>query len=600
MIKPEAPYQYAPLAENHIRVVTILEVESNTPVCRLDMAPLDASLDFDAISYCWGSPEESKNIICDDKAFSVMADLHDMLCHLYEPCCRKLWIDAICINQSDDGEKARQVRIMDQIYKTALNVLVWLGCSANNSDLVFDHAAAVVEGCASISERYFDENQLPLFNLPAVTDPLWHAIGDLFGHRWFTRLWVIQEVVLASNIIVVCGSKRIAWNLLGRLASEIVRIGLCATLRGNRTPNPHRCDGFGAFACIDMLRKHYEDRKTPPNSYYFLTVVGFGREKDVTEPVDRIYGLLGLASDRIRERITIDYSKEHMQNFWKKYIEFGKLFAALDYRYLLSIAASKDRPSELPSWCPNFNSETSVAFPFGAVDGYKAGFVESKVAAAEICSGSDYIKVRGFRIDRVEKVVQSSWSWSQFPIDTKGPTGLAAQLLTYEAECLELSQRCNQPAEEKLDVHWRTMIANNVTGQSPASANYLQSYLDARRWWAALREQDPLSTEPLNQKLGLDREGYVSMLTFMSALVSYKDRKFFRTVHGRVGLGPPDVLSGDMICVFESAFPVFVLRYRPDSGGVARVVGDAYVHGLMELSQMPNQGRGPDEVFVLG
>lgn len=600
MTEPINSYEYAPLAENHIRVVSILDVESHNPICRLEMVPLDASsIDFDAISYCWGNPEKSKTIICEGKQLSIPGDLHDMLRHLYEPRCRKIWIDAICINQSNDREKAGQVRIMDRVYKTASNVLVWLGLSADNSDLVFDHASAVVEGFASISDRFVDENQLPSFHLPGVTDPLWHAIGDLVGRRWFTRLWVIQEVVLASNVIVVCGSKRITWSLLGKLASEITRVGLCATARGNRVTNPHRSDGFGAIESINILRKQFKDRMAPPNPFGFLSIIGLGREKDVTEPVDRIYGLLGLADDGVRESIKIDYSQEHREKFWKVYVEFGKLWAKLDYRYLLSTAHSKDRPPELPSWCPNFNSDMSTAFSFGAVDGYKAGFFESKPASAQTCAESNHIEIPGFRIDQVEKVVRSSWSWSQFPSDTKGPTGLAAQLLTYDAECLDLSLQCDLPSEEILDAHWRTLVANNVTGQSPASADYLQSYLDARRWWAALRKQDPLSTEPLGQQLGLTPDAQISMLTFMSALVSYQDRKFFSTVHGRVGLGPPDILPGDVISVFESAYPVFVLRYTPDSG-VARLMGDAYVHELMDLSLMPDQGRGPDEVFSLG
>lgn len=599
MAKSVETYEYSPLGENLIRVITILDVESNGPICGLEIVPLNASLDFDAISYCWGNPEKSKTIICEGKSLWVPGDLHDMLHHLYEPGCRKIWIDAVCINQSDDGEKASQVRIMDQVYKMASNVLVWLGLSADNSDLVFDHASVVIDRCASISERFVDENQLPSFKLPDVTHPLWHAVGDLLGRRWFTRLWVIQEVVLASNVIVACGSKRITWHLLGQLAGEITRIGLCAAARGNRIPNPHRSDGFGAIESIDILRKQYKDRMTPPNPYGFLGIVGLGREKDVTEPVDRIYGLLGLANDSVRKSIKIDYSKEHREKFWKVYIEFGKLWAKMDYRYLLSTAPSNDRPSELPSWCPNFNFGTSVAFPFGAVDGYKAGFVEKKPGSAETLAGSDYIKIPGFRIDHIEKVVRSSWSWSQFPDDTKGPTGLAAQLLTYEAECFDLSRQSCLPSEEILDAHWRTLVANNVTGHSPASANFFQSYLNAGRWWAALREQDPQSTELLSERLGLTREAQISMLTFMSALVSYQDRKFFSTVHGRVGLGPPDVLPSDVICVFESAYPVFVLRYAPDSS-VARLIGDAYVHGLMDLSLMPSQGREPNEVFVLG
>ena len=65
---------------------------------------------------------------------------------------------------------------------------------------------------------------------------------------------------MASAAVFVCGSKRITWNILGKLASEITRVGLCATARGNRKPNPHRSDGFGVIESINVLRKQFKDR----------------------------------------------------------------------------------------------------------------------------------------------------------------------------------------------------------------------------------------------------------------------------------------------------------------------------------------------------
>ena len=108
----------------------------------------------------------------------------------------------------------------------------------------------------------------------------------------------------------------------------------------------------------------------------------------------------------------------------------------------------------------------SVAISFGALKGYKAGFVEKQAASAEILAGSGHIEIRGFRIDQVEMVVRSPVVVVPFPTDTKGPTGSAAQPLTYEAECLDLSQRSKLSFEVILDPRWRRPMANNVTGQS--------------------------------------------------------------------------------------------------------------------------------------
>ena len=84
------------------------------------------------------------------------------------------------------------------------------------------------------------------------------------------------------------------------------------------------------------------------NPYNFLGIVDLGRKRDVTEPVDRLYKLLGLAADNIRDSIQINESKEHGEKFWKAHIEFGKLWAKLDYRYFhfIKLPFSKDRPPE--------------------------------------------------------------------------------------------------------------------------------------------------------------------------------------------------------------------------------------------------------------
>ncbi len=66
-----------------------------------------------------------------------------------------------------------------------------------------------------------------------------------------------------------------------------------------------------------------------------------------------------------------------------------------------------------------------------------------------------------------------------------------------------------------------------------------------------------------------------------------------------MGLGPPDAKPGDIVCVFYSAGPLFVLRWADDDSETAQILGDAYVYGPMELEKMPNETRGPDEIFVL-
>jgi hypothetical protein len=83
---------------------------------------------FEALSYCWGDESTKTSIMVSGVKLRVTQNLKSALHHLRYPDKRRiLWIDAICINQEDNTEKARQVSKMTEIYQTAHQTIVWLG-----------------------------------------------------------------------------------------------------------------------------------------------------------------------------------------------------------------------------------------------------------------------------------------------------------------------------------------------------------------------------------------------------------------------------------------------------------------------------------------
>ena len=81
--------------------------------------------------------------------------------------------------------------------------------------------------------------------------------------------------------------------------------------------------------------------------------------KGVQNPIDYIYGILGILREDIRTAVTVDYRGE--KDFWRPYIQLAKKFLETrDSLPLLSIASFKERPAGLPSWCPNLNSVPEV------------------------------------------------------------------------------------------------------------------------------------------------------------------------------------------------------------------------------------------------
>lgn len=110
---------------------------------------------------------------------------------------RLVWVDAICINQDDIQERDSQVSIMGQIYKGCSRVFVWLG-----QDLV-----------AQPKGRYPPRHRLE--ELEISTSAHLHVsstrgkldIRQLLKRRYFSRLWVIQELILAPRAILPIGDK---------------------------------------------------------------------------------------------------------------------------------------------------------------------------------------------------------------------------------------------------------------------------------------------------------------------------------------------------------------------------------------------------------
>jgi len=110
-----------PLAVNH-RVLRF----GTRRVLRASKTP------YTAISYTWGNEDASKIIYLDDRRFRVRPDLWSCLYYMAHAARNNgawdfLWVDAICIDQTNDAERNSQVRLMDQAHRDAVCVSVWLG-----------------------------------------------------------------------------------------------------------------------------------------------------------------------------------------------------------------------------------------------------------------------------------------------------------------------------------------------------------------------------------------------------------------------------------------------------------------------------------------
>lgn len=205
--KPEK-FTYQPLQEPmDFRLLELLPGERDETIkCSLTHSSLTSHPYYHAVSYTWGTPGLFQEIELGGVAHSIQANLFDFLQQLrLTYAAVTLWVDALCINQNDILEKNIQVPLMGLIYSYAKSVLVWLGPQANGSEEYFDSCNQIpLESqslCSSILKNVDSD----------ATNPISAAIASLQRRTYWTRTWIIQEIVLASDIHIFCGDRFSHW-----------------------------------------------------------------------------------------------------------------------------------------------------------------------------------------------------------------------------------------------------------------------------------------------------------------------------------------------------------------------------------------------------
>ena len=192
---------------------------------------------YQALTYTWGEPVFTKTLHVlngTDAAgdTNITENLHSALQNLREPDkILVLWVDAVCIDQSNTSERSSQVSNIPQTYSEASAVLIWLGTDSlqNDGQLCLDFFSRLARHISSgpcLSERpdqgswrrRFKINQMVTTFLDS-TKP--RVIASFLTRPWFRRRWIIQEVVLARDISIHCGASSIPWTTFELSLTEL-------------------------------------------------------------------------------------------------------------------------------------------------------------------------------------------------------------------------------------------------------------------------------------------------------------------------------------------------------------------------------------------
>ncbi|KAH0545073.1 hypothetical protein FGG08_000844 [Glutinoglossum americanum] len=428
--------------------------------CELFPSNLDGEHTFEALSYTWGSEANPATITLQGEAREVTQNLAAALRHLrFHDRDRVLWVDALCINQNDTVEKSMQVDQMRQVYTRSCTsrVLVWLGDEGTaGAALKFMKQLKASSGrnakLSKTTARYFPDNMSGLqivaalgaasaggANLTsglleaanastiALQDDImkayespdyfprllvedsgdWKICEDLLSRNYWTRTWILQEVIHAGEVLVHIGRLApIDIDSLCELAvsfqkwfnpvSEFARTGLILSAQHiSSIADPSspfllheliKAAGRGELVhemIKDMREKYQEGAKNEGAAFSpaLAPLLAKTRRHLAKDARDKIYGLVGMSNNSYQIKTNYETSIEDLYTTTTRHLLSRVLV-------VLSWVESPDREKsglDLPSWVVDFTTtqEPLVLMMYTALMGFSANKNFPPTAAKE-------------------------------------------------------------------------------------------------------------------------------------------------------------------------------------------------------------------------
>jgi hypothetical protein len=330
-------FSYGELRSNQIRLLEVLTPDRKNGMLRFQVTHVSldesAKRNYVALSYCWGHNSRTVHVLLGNALVEISETIECALRELISRGCQTLWVDRLCICQTDLAEKESQILKMWMIFRNASNVVVWLGNASDGSDKVMDLMAQATRRLpGSFNENY-------LVDGGATTDEIQH----FFARQYWSRTWIIQECVAAKNIGIYCGKKRVSWTQLQRFVEDWTR---CAATAGNEQAS---FADLEVVSRLIMARENRLDRQ----AVTLLQALQYHRFSVATKAHDKVFALLGLTYDSGQFVTSPHYAwslRELCLELTRHFIrESGS--SPLD---IIFAAQRSKSPLDLPSWCPDY------------------------------------------------------------------------------------------------------------------------------------------------------------------------------------------------------------------------------------------------------
>ncbi|KAF6818016.1 hypothetical protein CSOJ01_02153 [Colletotrichum sojae] len=603
-------YSNLALGSSDIRLLTIKSSQNDAAgaiVCTLEVASLgDETHPYNALSYTWESPsvEEPDRpaalITCNGVSIPITGNLHAALLRIRsnaELSGAKFWVDAICINQDDDRERSSQVALMSKIYTSAMLVVVWLG----EEDGFTGSALELMDQFAAEVDRYEDKlmphhvrnlresaarqnHPASTTSAPALGDPAtWTAVRKLFRRNYFSRAWIIQEVILAREILVLCGSHVTLWAVVQAVSYFLTTTSLATYFTTASLREPVPGPSYHHIPARLEAIKNWMRRQRGGYANVLTHALVRGRHFRATDPRDKVYALLGLLGAAGGEEEAS--GKERLRPVYgARSVKAVYVAAAVqiledseDLMLLYSVEGEGFQYSALPSWVPDWRCAETVGL--GITGYHRFDAAPGRARSLVIRESERVLELKGLKCGEIElsgETKQEIAAGKPFP-----------RSMAILQDSIARAKERGGGEEDGIDAAWRSLITNTNGNQHQCPAD--SSYAGAFAHWIS----EKLSALPTPEN---DTYGHADMAALFRRLktdapaapeaedfdttFSYAMRlRLFSTREGLIGVGSECLEAGDEVWLVPgSRVP---LIFRNVGSGLHRLVGGAYVHGLM-------------------
>ncbi|KAI0095924.1 heterokaryon incompatibility protein-domain-containing protein [Daldinia grandis] len=584
-------YEALPADGSEIRLVTIHQGEEDENIeCTVGNFPFIESTDsheYEALSYVWGDATSTAFISLNKKPFQVTRNLEAALRALrLRDRKRLIWVDAICINQASVQERNQEVGRMGKIYSQAGHIIVWLGPDTFiRGECISDRTVDLLNLLADTNS---EDPEAAATMMVKTGNSLYglELLHKFFFQPWFSRVWILQEIVLAKSATVVYGDRLIDWARVLEAVDSLRKLQLGQHTHIWRLSGASRMDSIQR--CWMRVRTdRLQDGPRQPIQLELADLLWQTRFFEKTEPRDRLYGILGLLKGNAQNEklLEVDYTKSVADMFRDLAIFLFK--GGLLSHALCSVSNSMDGlPSWASTWTSALEGDNASKLSTGIMTYmqiHELKGIQPPPNPPRFSADLRRVTIRGHVFTPSIRHIAK-----RFKPDTSQITNLDDSIrvchtrLTEWEDEMERQDCARKRFTTKTERRkaWKRALSHELSGdETEMSENY--DLLTSRNRKLPSVKDGPLIVRAivdLNSKLG----------------IHCNFRKLFITASGLMGStgANRDVHTGDKLCVFVGSAVPYILRPVGQSKELYQFISCCWVPELIDLDMVEGQRKG--------